>query len=65
MISCWHIDATIKGDDIELHIHPHSVGQEGQTILVEDLAPQLSLVGPESNELISALMGQQISIHEI
>ncbi|MCK6261748.1 retention module-containing protein [Vibrio sp. ZSDE26] len=60
-----HIDATIEGDDVELHVHPHGVGQEEQTILVEDLAPQLSLVGSESNEIISALIDQQIIIHEI
>ncbi|OIQ26537.1 retention module-containing protein [uncultured Vibrio sp.] len=60
-----HVEASIEGNDVELHIHPNGVGTEDQTILVEDLAPQLTLGGSESNDIMTALIDQQIIIHEI
>ncbi|MEZ8823088.1 retention module-containing protein [Vibrio amylolyticus] len=60
-----HVEASIDGNNIELHIHPNGEGAEDQTILVEDLVPQLTLGGSESNDILTALIDQQIIIHEI
>ncbi|MGF1720715.1 retention module-containing protein [Vibrio kyushuensis] len=60
-----HLDANINGDDITLTIHPHGVGAEEQTILVEDLAPQLSLSGFESTDIVTAMIEQQVIMHEL
>ncbi|KIE21737.1 type I secretion protein [Vibrio sinaloensis] len=58
-----HIDAkVIDGADIELTLHPGG-GQGQQTILVQDLAPQLSLDGMSSLDIVSSLLDHDVIIH--
>ncbi|MEF1183499.1 cadherin-like domain-containing protein [Vibrio sinaloensis] len=58
-----HIDAkVIDGADIELTLHP-GAGQGQQTILVQDLAPQLSLDGMSSLDIVSSLLDHDVIIH--
>ncbi len=60
-----HIDASVEGNNIEIHVHPGGEGTAEQTILVEDLAPQLALVGTESSDIVNALIDQQVILHEL
>ncbi|WP_052772013.1 type I secretion C-terminal target domain-containing protein [Vibrio mexicanus] len=60
-----HIDASVEGHNIEIHVHPGGKGTAEQTILVEDLAPQLTLVGTESSDIVGALIDQQVILHEL
>ncbi len=58
-----HIDAkVVDGSDIELTLHPGS-GQGEQTILVQDLAPQVTLDGLSSLEIVSSLLDHDVIIH--
>ncbi|MGF1803418.1 cadherin-like domain-containing protein, partial [Vibrio gigantis] len=57
------IDAKVDGDDIELTINPDGVGTTEQVIVVEDLAPQLTLSGTMSSDILDALVQQNVITH--
>ena len=54
----------VDGDNIELTLHPGGEGSSEQTILVEDLAPQLTLMGNASSDIVSALLDQHVIVHD-
>ncbi|MEZ9545783.1 calcium-binding protein, partial [Vibrio crassostreae] len=57
------IDAKVDGDDIELTINPDGVGTTEQVIVVEDLAPQLTLSGTMPSDILDALVQQNVITH--
>ncbi|MFS1507914.1 cadherin-like domain-containing protein [Vibrio sp. 10N.261.54.C3] len=57
------IDAKVDGDDIELTINPDGLGTTEQVIVVEDLAPQLTLSGTMPSDILDALVQQNVIIH--
>ncbi|WP_135382856.1 retention module-containing protein [Vibrio tasmaniensis] len=58
-----HIDAKVDGDDIELTINPDGLGTTEQVIVVEDLAPQLTLNGTMPSDILDALVQQNVMTH--
>ena len=58
-----HIDAKVDGDDIELTINPDGLGTAEQVIVVEDLAPQLTLNGTMPSDILDALVQQNVMTH--
>ncbi|CAK2754131.1 Cadherin-like domain-containing protein [Vibrio crassostreae] len=58
-----HIDAKVEGDDIELTINPDGLGTTEQVIVVEDLAPQLTLNGTMPSDILDALVQQNVMTH--
>ncbi|PTP46422.1 retention module-containing protein [Vibrio splendidus] len=57
------IDAKVEGDDIELTINPDGLGTTEQVIVVEDLAPQLTLSGTMPSDILDALVQQNVITH--
>ncbi|CDT76620.1 Conserved hypothetical protein; putative hemolysin-type calcium-binding region [Vibrio coralliirubri] len=57
------IDAKVDGDDIELTINPDGLGTTEQVIVVEDLAPQLTLSGTMPSDILDALVQQNVITH--
>ncbi|MFA0150185.1 cadherin-like domain-containing protein, partial [Vibrio sp. 10N.261.46.C10] len=57
------IDAKVEGNDIELTINPDGVGTTEQVIVVEDLAPQLTLSGTMPSDILDALVQQNVITH--
>lgn len=58
------IDAkVVDGNDIELTINPDGMGTTQQVIVVEDLAPQLTLASNMSDDILDALVQQNVIIH--
>uniref|UniRef100_UPI002635C7E2 T1SS-143 repeat domain-containing protein n=1 Tax=uncultured Vibrio sp. TaxID=114054 RepID=UPI002635C7E2 len=57
------IDAKVEGDDIELTINPDGIGTTEQVIVVEDLAPQLTLSGTMPSDILDALVQQNVITH--
>ncbi|WP_172379663.1 retention module-containing protein [Vibrio sp. Vb339] len=57
------IDAKVDGDDIELTINPDGLGTTEQVIVVEDLAPQLTLSGNMPSDILDALVQQNVITH--
>jgi Ca2+-binding RTX toxin-like protein len=58
------IDAkVVDGSNIELTINPDGMGTTQQTILVEDLAPQLTLVSTMPDDILDALVQQNVIVH--
>ncbi|RTZ18064.1 retention module-containing protein [Vibrio aquaticus] len=52
----------VDGDGIELTLHGENDSE--QTILVEHLAPQLTLDGTSSSDIVSALLDQHVITHD-
>lgn len=59
-----NIDAKVDGDHIELTIYANGVGSDEQTILVESLAPQLTIVGSGAADIVTALLDQHVLVHD-
>ncbi|MFA0348840.1 cadherin-like domain-containing protein, partial [Vibrio sp. 10N.222.55.C6] len=57
------IDAKVDGDDIELTINPDGLGTTEQVIVVEDLAPQLTLSSTMPSDILDALVQQNVITH--
>uniref|UniRef100_UPI002683B38D T1SS-143 repeat domain-containing protein n=1 Tax=Vibrio kanaloae TaxID=170673 RepID=UPI002683B38D len=57
------IDAKVEGDDIELTIKSDNLGTTEQVIVVEDLAPQLTLGGTMPSDILDALVQQNVITH--
>ncbi|MFA0097970.1 retention module-containing protein [Vibrio splendidus] len=57
------IDAKVEGDDIELTIKSDGLGTTEQVIVVEDLAPQLTLSGTMPSDILDALVQQNVITH--
>ena len=57
------IDAKVEGDDIELTIKSDDLGTTEQVIVVEDLAPQLTLGGTMPSDILDALVQQNVITH--
>ncbi|WP_299689035.1 retention module-containing protein [uncultured Vibrio sp.] len=57
------IVAKVEGDDIELTIKSDSSGTTEQVIVVEDLAPQLTLISTMPSDILDALVQQNVIIH--
>ncbi|WP_454441339.1 retention module-containing protein [Vibrio bathopelagicus] len=57
------IDAKVEGDDIELTIKSDGLGTTEQVIVVEDLAPQLTLSGNMPSDILDALVQQNVITH--
>ncbi|MCC4860644.1 retention module-containing protein [Vibrio splendidus] len=57
------IDAKVEGDHIELTINPDGLGTTEQVIVVEDLAPQLTLSGTMPSDILDALVQQNVITH--
>ncbi|MEZ9743920.1 retention module-containing protein [Vibrio splendidus] len=57
------IDAKVEGDDIELTINPDGLGTTEQVIVVEDLAPQLTLSSTMPSDILDALVQQNVITH--
>ena len=58
------IDAkVVDGSDIELTINPDGMGTTQQVIVVEDLAPQLTLASTMPDDILDALVQQNVIIH--
>jgi T1SS-143 domain-containing protein len=57
------IDAKVEGDDIELTIKSDGLGTTEQVIVVEDLAPQLTLSGIMPSDILDALVQQNVITH--
>ncbi|MEZ8270315.1 retention module-containing protein [Vibrio splendidus] len=57
------IDAKVEGDDIELTIKSDGLGTTEQVIVVEDLAPQLTLSGTMPSGILDALVQQNVITH--
>ncbi|MCG9640856.1 retention module-containing protein [Vibrio sp. Isolate34] len=57
------IDAKVEGNDIELTINPDGIGTTEQVIVVEDLAPQLTLSGTMPSDILDALVQQNVITH--
>ncbi|PMH01776.1 retention module-containing protein [Vibrio lentus] len=58
-----HIDAKVDGNDVELTINPDGLGTTEQVIVVEDLAPQLTLSGTMPSDILDALVQQNVITH--
>ncbi|MDN3630998.1 retention module-containing protein [Vibrio lentus] len=58
-----HIDAKVDGNDVELTINPDGLGTAEQVIVVEDLAPQLTLSGTMPSDILDALVQQNVITH--
>ncbi|MFS1935521.1 retention module-containing protein [Vibrio splendidus] len=58
-----HIDAKVDGNDVELTINPDGIGTTEQVIVVEDLAPQLTLSGTMPSDILDALVQQNVITH--
>ncbi len=56
------IDAKVEGDDIE-HVKSDGLGTTEQVIVVEDLAPQLTLSGNMPSDILDALVRQNVITH--
>ncbi|MCF7496442.1 retention module-containing protein [Vibrio sp. L5-1] len=57
------IDAKVEGDDIELTIKSDGLGTTEQVIVVEDLAPQLTLSSTMPSDILDALVQQNVITH--
>ncbi|MEZ8439037.1 retention module-containing protein [Vibrio splendidus] len=57
------IDAKVEGDDVELTIKSDGLGTTEQVIVVEDLAPQLTLSGTMPSDILDALVQQNVITH--
>ena len=57
------IDAKVEGNDIELTIKSDDLGTTEQVIVVEDLAPQLTLGGTMPSDILDALVQQNVITH--
>ncbi|NOH32501.1 retention module-containing protein [Vibrio chagasii] len=58
-----HVDAKLEGNDVELTINPDGLGTTEQVIVVEDLAPQLTLSGTMPSDILDALVQQNVITH--
>ncbi|KPL94483.1 retention module-containing protein [Vibrio splendidus] len=58
-----HIDAKVDGNDVELTINPDGLGTTEQVIVVEDLAPQLTLSSTMPSDILDALVQQNVITH--
>jgi len=59
-----NIDAKVDGDNIELTIYANGAGSDEQTILIESLAPQLTIVGSGAADIVTALLDQHVLVHD-
>ncbi|MEC7941300.1 MAG: retention module-containing protein [Pseudomonadota bacterium] len=58
-----HVDAKLEGNDVELTINPDGLGTTEQVIVVEGLAPQLTLSGTMPSDILDALLQQNVITH--
>ena len=58
-----HVDAKLEGNDVELTINPDGLGTTELVIVVEDLAPQLTLSGTMPSDILDALVQQNVITH--
>ncbi|WP_367971653.1 retention module-containing protein [Vibrio scophthalmi] len=60
-----HIQVTVQNEDLAMTIHPDGVGSgEEQTILVENLAQDLTLGGLDQGQILNTLIDQNIFLHD-
>jgi Ca2+-binding RTX toxin-like protein len=59
-----NIDAKVDGDNIELTIYANGAGSDEQTILIESLVPQLTIVGNGAADIVTALLDQHVLVHD-
>ncbi|MEZ9564333.1 retention module-containing protein [Vibrio artabrorum] len=58
-----HVGAKVEGNDVELTINPDGLGSTEQVIVVEDLAPQLTLTSTMPSDILDALVQQNVITH--
>ena len=60
-----HIQVTVQNDDLAMSIHPDGVGQgDEQTILVENLAQDLTLGGLDQVQILTTLINENVFMHD-
>lgn len=60
-----HIQVTVQNDDLALSIHPSGVGSgDEQTILVENLAQDLTLGGLDQSQILTTLLNENVFVHD-
>ncbi|KII78513.1 hypothetical protein PL18_12060, partial [Vibrio renipiscarius] len=60
-----HIGVTVQNDDLALNIHPDGAGMgDQQTILVENLAQNLTLDGLDQGQILTTLINENVFMHD-